>query len=98
MIYQAVPRPAGSSSRAKLYQYLYDAHGAHRPNDVSGTKVSRTTRGFYEAPEPTSSASATGKVRKLILSDAAAADYLVCRPWDELYWSSRQLLEQTSDP
>lgn len=56
-----------------------------------GGRVSRTTRGFRVEPAEEKTPAA---VRRLILADEQAADYLICRPWNAAYWEAYRQARQ----
>jgi hypothetical protein len=79
-------------------QWLADKQstGESTVRDVSGARVSRTTRGTFVDPFATGA----GKVRKqrsLILADASNSDYLICRPFNSDYWNARRDLRTSLD-
>ncbi len=95
MIGSLPPRPTGSGPQARFFQWLWDQFASQQltTRTVPGARVSRTTRGTFVEPDG-SGGGGTGRVRKFILQDAAAADYLKCRPWNEAYWTSRRDIRQ----
>ena len=86
MIGPLPPRPSGSSPAAKFQQFAHDQLSSIAvPQQSAGSKLSRTSRGFLIEPDGDDDAP-RGTARKLILADASAGSFLICRPWNLDYW------------
>lgn len=87
------PRPTGSSPSARFFQWIWDTLSSQQltVRQVPNARVSRTTRGTVVEPDGTGEGGGA-TTRKLILADHEAADYLICRPWNEDYWLARRSL------
>lgn len=93
---QLPPRPSGSSPESRFMQWLWDyhAHGNLLVRQAPGVRVSNRAHGQIVELENTGGGG-TGRAEKYILADFEAADYLICRPWNEDYWTARRDLRQT---
>lgn len=73
------PKPTGSSPEARFARAVHDRLLSARMQDVSGSAINRTSRGFsLRPPQPRRG----GVVIGLYLFKSMASDWLVCRTWD----------------
>ncbi len=73
-------KPAGSSAKARWFQWAHEAIVSfQRANEVPGAKVSRTSRGVFIEPIRSSGDSGNSRIDQYLLIDASAGDYVVCR-------------------